>query len=82
MTSAINEPIIRELQKLAMHYTKNSEINNEILSLIEKTIQSLNMNDKNEAKKFFSSFVTMGLINDCNELGLNALIDEIKANIY
>ncbi|WP_349948477.1 hypothetical protein ABFV83_08595 [Lacrimispora sp. BS-2] len=82
MTSAINEPIIRELQKLAMHYTKNSEINNEILSLIEKTIQSLNMNDKNEVKKFFSSFITMGLINDCNELGLHALIGQIKENIY
>ncbi|WP_313257643.1 hypothetical protein [Lacrimispora sp.] len=82
MASGINEPIIRELQKLSLHYTKNSEINNEILSLIEKTIQSINMNDKIEAKKFYSSFITMGLINDCNELGLNALINEIKANIY
>ncbi|PJJ28500.1 hypothetical protein [Lacrimispora celerecrescens] len=82
MASGINEPIIRELQKLTLHYTKNSEINNEILSLIEKTTQSINMNDKVEAKKFYSSFVTMGLINDCNELGLNALINEIKANIY
>lgn len=82
MAGGMNEPVIKELQKLSMHYTKNSEINNEILSLIEKTIQSLNMNDKTEAKKFFGSFITMGLINDCNELGLNALIDEIKANIY
>ncbi len=49
---------------------------------MKKTIQSLNMNDKTEAKKFFGNFITMGLINDCNELGLNALIDEIKANIY
>ncbi len=82
MASGINEPIIRELQKLTLYYTKNSEINNEILSLIEKTIQSVNMNDKIEAKKFYSSFITMGLINDCNELGLNTLINEIKANIY
>ena len=82
MASGINEPIIRELQKLTLYYTKNSEINNEILSLIEKTIQSVNMNDKIEAKKFYSSFITMGLIKDCNELGLNALINEIRANIY
>ena len=82
MVSGINEPIISELQKLTLYYTKNSEINNEILSLIEKTIQSVNMNDKIEAKKFYSSFITMGLINDCNELGLNTLINEIKANIY
>ena len=82
MASGINEPIIRELQKLTLYYTKNSEINNEILSLIEKTIQSVNMNDKIEAKKLYSSFITMGLINDCNELGLNTLINEIKANIY
>ncbi|KEZ89312.1 hypothetical protein [Lacrimispora celerecrescens] len=82
MASGINEPIIRELQKLTLYYTKNSEINNEILSLIEKTIQSVNMNDKIEAKKLYSNFITMGLINDCNELGLNTLINEIKANIY
>ncbi|WP_312433589.1 hypothetical protein [Lacrimispora sp.] len=82
MASGINEPIINELQKLTLYYTKNSEINNEILGLIEKTIQSINMNDKIETKKFYGSFITMGLIKDCNELGLNALINEIRTNIY
>ncbi|WP_313582277.1 hypothetical protein [Lacrimispora sp.] len=82
MASRLNEPIIRELQNLFTHYTQNNEINKEILSLIEKTIQSLNANDKIEVAKSFSSFITMGLIKDCNELGLNALINEIKANIY
>lgn len=80
--SGANDPLIKELQKLSMHYTQNNEMNKEILNLIEKTIQSLITNDKTEAKKSFSCFVTMGLINDCNELGLNALIDGIKANIY
>ncbi|ADL04307.1 DUF6232 family protein [Lacrimispora saccharolytica] len=82
MASGINEPIIRELQKLYAHYTENNEINNEILILIEKTIHSLNANDKIEVTKSLSNFITMGLIKDCNELGLNALINEIKANIY
>jgi len=82
MAGGINEPIIKELQKLLSHYSQKNEINNEILSLIENTIQSLNANDKTELTKSFSSFITMGLIKDCNELGLNALIDQIKANIY
>ncbi len=82
MASGVNDPIIKELQKLSMHYTQNNEINKEILNLIENTIQSLNTNDRDEVKKSFSSFVTLGLICDCNELGLNALIDGIKANIY
>ncbi len=82
MANGANDPLIKELQKLSIHYTQNNEINKEILNLIEKTVQSLNTNDKTEIKKSFSSFVTMGLINECNELGLNALIDGIKANIY
>ncbi len=82
MTGGINEPIIKELQKLLSHYSQKNETNNEILRLIENTIQSLNANDKTELTKSFSSFITMGLIKDCNELGLNALIDQIKANIY
>ncbi|GLC79703.1 DUF6232 family protein [Lacrimispora brassicae] len=82
MAGGVNDQIIKELQKLFMHYTQNNELNKEVLSLIENVTQALNTNNKQEEKKFFSSFITMGLINDCNALGLNALIDEIKANIY
>ena len=82
MNSKANEKIINELQKLSTYYSQHNDINNEALNLIDKAVQSLNSNDKLGAKNSFSSFITMGLINVCNEMGLNTLIDEIKANIY
>ncbi|MBE7718183.1 MAG: hypothetical protein E7243_01515 [Lacrimispora celerecrescens] len=82
MNSRLNEKVLNELQKLSMYYNQHNEINNEALNLIDKAVQSLNSNDKQGTKNSFGGFITMGLINDCNELGLNALIDEIKANIY
>ena len=30
----------------------------------------------------YKKFVTLGLISDCNELGLDKIIQEIKASIY
>ena len=30
----------------------------------------------------YKKFVTMGLISECNELGLDKIIQEIKASIY
>ena len=82
MANRVNEQIFRELEKLSLHYMQNNEINNEAINLIEQATQSLGSNNKEEAKKLFSSFITKGLMNDCNELGLSALINEIKANIY
>ncbi|MEY8354853.1 hypothetical protein AALB39_16050 [Lachnospiraceae bacterium 54-53] len=82
MSNGTNEPIVRELEKLYMNYNKKNETDKEILDLIEKAIHMLDINDKEEIKKSFSKFIRMGLINDCNELGLNALIDIIKTNVY
>lgn len=82
LSDGINSKIIRELQNLLENYGKKSKTNEEILDLIENTIQSVVTDDKAELKKSFTRFVMTGLINDCNELGLNSLIDAIKANVY
>lgn len=82
LSDGINNKIIRELQNLLENYGKKSKTNAEILDLIENTIQSVATDDKIELKKSYSKFVMTGLINDCNELGLNSLIDAIKANVY
>lgn len=82
MSSGVNEQLVGELEELFMNYNKKNETDKEILDLIEKAIQSLTVNDKKEMKKSFSKFIMMGLINDCNELGLNALIDTIKTSVY
>lgn len=82
LSDGINNKIIRELQSLLENYGKKSKTNADILDLIENTIQSVVTDDKAELKRSFSRFVMTGLINDCNELGLNSLIDAIKANVY
>lgn len=82
LSDGVNSKIVRELQSLLENYGKKSKSDAEILDLIENTIQSVVADDKAELKKSFSKFIMTGLINDCNELGLNSLIDTIKANVY
>lgn len=82
LSKGINGQIIKELQSLLNDYRKKKETNAEILNLLENTIQAAAKDNKEELKKSFGKFVTMGLIEDCNQLGLNTLISEIKAYIY
>ncbi|MFT4107046.1 MAG: hypothetical protein QM657_14925 [Lacrimispora sp.] len=77
-----NEQVIKELQKLFVSFTHKNEANKEIAELIEETIRQFSLNDLAETKKSLSKFIVMGLINDCNELGLNALIGAIKSSVY
>ena len=77
-----NEQVVKELQKLFVSFTHKNEANKEIAELIEETIRLFNINDLAGTKKSLGQFIVMGLINDCNELGLNALIDAIKNSVY
>ncbi len=77
-----NEQVIKELQKLIVNFTHKNEANKESVELIEETIRLFNINDLEETKKILGRFIVMGLINDCNELGLSALIDAIKSSVY
>lgn len=74
--------LIIDLQKLAMNYASNKEANGEFIDLIEKTIHLLDTDDKETMKKVYSQFVILGLIKDCNKLGLITLIQAIRKNVY
>lgn len=74
--------IMIELKKLHKRCTEKKEINNEILALIKEARDLTVKNDKDGLKAVFGRFVTLGLINDCNELGLDCLLQEIKSAIY
>lgn len=82
MSNGMNEQLVSDLKKLFISYTQKNDINEEILDLIEKTIQLLNINDRQGIKNSFSKLIKMGLINDCNQLGLCALIEAMRTSVY
>lgn len=73
---------MRELKKLYTHYVKKTDIDQEILTLINEARDLTVKNDRNGLTSVFGRFVTLGLISDCNELGLDCLLQEIKSAIY
>lgn len=77
-----NGQLISELQKLYQCYTNKNNAGSEILDLINDTSRLIERNDKEGIKAAFTKFITLGLINDCNELGLDSLIQEIMTMLY
>lgn len=80
--NGINVPIINELQLLHSNFSETTTKNLEIIKLIEKTMQYVCRNDKEGLKNSFSQFIVLGLIKNCNELGLITLIESIKSTVY
>lgn len=77
-----NEKLIDELKKLYVNYEKKTETNGEILRLIDHTSHLIISEDHEGLKAPFQKFVTLGLVSDCNQLGLDSLIEEIKSSLY
>lgn len=75
-------PLLGELQKLSQSITKKSSENEELLHLIDETSNLVKKGDREGLKQVFEKFITSGLIGDCNELGLETLIQEIKGCLY
>lgn len=75
-------PLIQELQKLFDHISEKPDGSDEILHLINDTARYVKSGDIKELSATLKKFVTLGLINDCNELGLSNLIQEIKSKLY
>lgn len=74
--------IVQELRKLYTSYTKKTDSDSEVLSLINEAAGFIEKGDKPGLKAAYEKFVTLGLINDCNELSLDSLLQEIRATIY
>lgn len=77
-----NDKLIDELKQLYKGYEEKTETNGEIIQLINGTASFMASDDRDGLKKCFQKFVTLGLIDDCNELGLDSLIQEIKSSVY
>lgn len=75
-------PLVTDLNELLANCEHKGVLNQENLKLIESTIGVAETNDREKMKVFFEQFIISGLINDCNELGLNTLINEIKSSVY
>lgn len=74
--------LISELQKLYRCYTNKNSTGSQILDLINDTSRLIKLNDKEGVKAAFTKFITLGLVNDCNELGLDSLLREIMTVLY
>lgn len=75
-------PLLGELQKLYQSITKKTDANSELLHLIDETVHHVKTGNREGLKQEFEQFITLGLIGDCNELGLESLIQEIKSSLY
>ena len=80
--STSNNPLVNDLRKLYLGYSKKSDTNSEILHLIDNAARLIETDDKEGLKSTLREFISQGLIGECNELGLDSLIQEIKNNIY
>ena len=80
--NAVSGPLAQELQGLYENYSKKEDADSEILAFIDEMIGLTESGDRSGLTAAYKKFVTMGLISECNELGLDKIIQEIKASIY
>lgn len=71
-----------DLMKLYEHEKEKESSDEQLLDLIEEILPLIEGSNRQEAKEKFAKIIEMGLIHECNELGLNALLEEIKACVY
>lgn len=74
--------LVSELQKLYQCYRKRTDADSEILDLINDAARLIEADDREGLQALFKKFVLAGLINDCNDLGLDSLITEIRNSVY
>lgn len=80
--STAGGPLAQELQVLYENYTKKTDVDSEILAFLNDMADLIESGDRIRLTAAYKKFVTLGLIGDCNELGLDKIIREIKASIY
>lgn len=78
---AISSPK-EELLILKEHYKKGKNAEPIILQLLDEIAACYDGNNAKDLQELYKSFIQLSLVNDCNELGLNRLIEEVKIRIY
>lgn len=71
-----------DLMRLYEHEKEKEDPDEPLLDLIEEILALTKENNRQEVRERFTKFIEMGLIHQCNELGLNALLEEIKICVY
>lgn len=71
-----------DLKRLYEYEKEKAAPNQSLLSLIRETIPAVEADNRQESKIKFAKFIETGLIQECNELGLNSLLKDIKSSIY
>lgn len=79
---SVNDQLLSQLQTLYTVYSEREDADEEIISLIGQTADKVKSNDMANIKELYGKFIESGLINECNDLGLNVLISEIKSHIF
>lgn len=77
-----NTLIIQELDNLSEHLKKKETVGTAVLQLLEDITGCYGGTCNKALADLYKIFIQLSLINDCNELGLNTLIEEVKSNIY
>lgn len=72
----------QELLILSEHYKKKGNPEPIILQLLDEIAHCYDGENSRDLQELYRSFIQLSLINDCNELGLNMLINEVKTRIY
>jgi hypothetical protein len=75
-------PSNKEIQTLLDYVKGKEEVDTEAVAIIEELSDKLDSGNRDGIKDILSKFISKGLINDCNELELNGLVDIVKQNIY
>lgn len=72
----------QEMQMLLERYRQKEEAEPGALALLEEIAACCDGENSSDLSELYKRFIQLSLIRDCNELGLNLLIDDIKTRIY
>lgn len=75
-------PLSLELAVLREHCEKKEHTGTAVLQLLDDIEDCSSGSCKKDVQELYKMFVQLALINDCNELGLNLLINDVKSHVY
>lgn len=81
-SNIIVNPVKRELNILVEHCKKKENMGTAVIQLLEDICNCYDGSCKSNLQDLYKMFIQLTLVNDCNELGLNLLLEEVKMHVY
>lgn len=75
-------PVKQELNLLIEHCKQKEHLGTAVEQLLQDICDCYDGNCKSNIQELYKMFIQLALINDCNQLGLNVLLDEVKLHVY